>query len=578
MLSRQKQTLFLRVALLLAVSFALARPGPIEASTYVVYIPLDSPIYDELDELDGLGYLDSYLPEIKPISRVEAARLTLEAERNLKEAEQHESLADAMLNALREELGEEIGWLRNNAEDLQPTMIHPVERIEAQYIFSRGVRHYWRTNNNTLDAAEGTPLMPNNDGLPTATGSNEIGRGSGWVGIGGFLTGYGEGAIAGPLTHGVPPGYNRAQLISGEAVVSLGNTAISFGQEETAWGTGHYAPLSQSANAQSFPALRMQSIHPSYLPWIFRYLGPSRRQIFIGQLDHGRLDNLGVPLRDQTGLPVVSRPWIVGHVLAFKPLPWLEFGMTRVILFGGSNNDHYGFGGFLGRFTGLNTGKPSNGNTHSRGGLFMRFRIPWLRNTIVYQEMVGADNLTSEVPGVGRFMPFLSVSEQGGVYVPRLTEDGRTDLRFEYAITSPNYVTHVNSLFWTYNGQLMTDPLGPNASQVNLQVGRWINNRYKVDLGAFYTEHAPSLSTDFPTLFPPNYPYHPTKEHSIGVALDVLRLPERVQRLADSLATFRGRVAVEYSDHTNYDPAQHSVRVMLMMSTSLSPTGLSWKW
>ena len=576
MLSHQKQTLFVRVALLLVVSFALAVPGPAQASTYVVYIPLDSPVYDELDELDGLGYLDSYIPEIKPISRVEAARLTLEAERNLKEAEQHESLAYAMLNALREELGEEIGWLRSNAEDLQPTMIHPVDRIEAQYIYSRGVREYWKTNNNTLNAAEGTPLMPNNDGLPTATGSNEIGRGSGWVGIGGFLTGYGEGAIAGPLTRDVP-GYNRAQLISGEAVVSLGNNAISFGQEEIAWGTGHYAPLSQSANAQPLPALRLQTIHPSYLPWILRYLGPGRREIFMGQLDQGRLDNLGVPLREQTGLPVVSRPWIVGHVLAFKPLPWLELGMTRVILFGGSNNDHYNFSGFLGRFTGLNTGRPNNGNTHSRGGLFMRLRIPWLRNTIVYQEMVGADNLTLEIPIIGRFMPFLSVSEQGGVYVPRLTEDGLTDLRFEYTITSPDYVTHTQSLFWTYKGQLMTDPLGPNASQVNLQVGRWINNQYKVDLGAFYTEQAPSFSTDFSTLLPPNYPYHATKERSVGVTLDVLRLPERVQRFADSLATLRGRVAVEYSDHTNYDPAQHSVRVMLMMSTSLSPTGLSWK-
>jgi hypothetical protein len=576
-ISRQKQKLFVSVALLLVASFALAAPGQIEASTYVVYIPLDSSIYDELDELDGLGYLDSYIPEIKPISRVEAARLTLEAERNLKEAEQHESLADAMLNALREQLGEEIGWLRNNAEDLQSTMIHPIDRIEAQYIYSSGVRHYWRTNNNSLNTAEGTPLMPNPDGLPTATGSNEVGRGSGWVGIGGFLTGYGEGAIAGPVTHDVPR-YNRAQLISGEAVVSLGNTAISFGQEEMTWGTGHYAPLSQSANSQPLPALRMQSIHPSYLPWILRYLGPGRRQVFMGQLDHDRLVDLGVPLSEQSGLPVVSRPWIVGHVLVFKPLPWLELGMTRVILFGGSHNDHYNFSGFLGRFTGINTGKPSNGQTHSRGGLFTRFRIPWLRNTIVYQEMVGADNLTGEIPTIGRFMPFLSVSEQGGVYVPRLTEDGRTDLRLEYTITSPNYVTHTQSLFWTYKGQLMTDPLGPNASQVNLQVGRWINNRYKFDLGAFYTEHAPSLSTDFPTLLSPNYPYHATKEHSVGVTLDVLRLPERVQRLADSLANFRGRVAVEYSDHINYDPAQHSARVMLMMSTSLSPTGLSWKW
>jgi hypothetical protein len=45
------------------------------SSTYVVYIPLDNSIYTELETLDGLGYLDTYFNEVKPISRVEAARL-----------------------------------------------------------------------------------------------------------------------------------------------------------------------------------------------------------------------------------------------------------------------------------------------------------------------------------------------------------------------------------------------------------------------------------------------------------------------------------------------------------------------
>jgi hypothetical protein len=42
--------------------------GVVRASTYVVMIPLDSPIYLELETLDGLGYLDTYFSEIRPLA------------------------------------------------------------------------------------------------------------------------------------------------------------------------------------------------------------------------------------------------------------------------------------------------------------------------------------------------------------------------------------------------------------------------------------------------------------------------------------------------------------------------------
>ena len=68
---------------LVTIAFWLASAPPASSSTYVVFLPLDSPIYDELDALNSLGYLDDYLDEIKPISRVEAARLTIEAQAHL---------------------------------------------------------------------------------------------------------------------------------------------------------------------------------------------------------------------------------------------------------------------------------------------------------------------------------------------------------------------------------------------------------------------------------------------------------------------------------------------------------------
>jgi Capsule assembly protein Wzi len=545
------------------------------ASTYVVYIPLDSAIYDELETLNGRGYLDTYLAEVKPISRVEAARLTLEAEANLTASDHFDPLARHIIAALRRQLADEIGWLQNNAEDRQPTMVRPLERVEGQYIYSSGSRRYWRTGSNgPINADEQTPLLPNNDALPTAPGSNEIVRLAGWGGFGGFLTGYAEGATAGPFTRGVP-GASRDQLLSAEAVLSIGNMAISFGQQERWWGAGHFAPLSQGDNAKPFPALTIENIHPSYLPWIFRYLGPGRREFFIGQLDADRARS--------------QHPWIVGHIVVFKPLPFFEFGLTRTIIFGGRGNDHYNPMGFLGRFTGIATGNPARGNTKSRGGLFFKFRIAKLRNVQLYQEIVGSDNLAYEVPTLGHYMPFLSVAYQGGFYLPRLTADGLTDLRFEYAIIPGAYsVQNGNSLYWTYDGRLIGDPLGPNASQVDLQVGRWFGLGSKVDADFFYTEQAPDLSEGSTRFsFPANsvfYPYLLTKERSFGMAFSIFTLPEPADTVSRRLARIhaliggRAKVAFEYAQGLDYQPHANSMRVMLILSGTLHDLIPGWDW
>lgn len=544
-------------------------------STYVVYIPLDSSIYTELDTLDGLGYLDTYLSEIKPISRVEAARLTLEAQANLAESDHSDALAHAILSALKDQLKEEIGWLETNSEDSQPTMIHPLERVEAQYVYSSGQRRQWLSGpNGPINAEEQTPLLPNNDGLPTSTGSNEILRLSGWGGFGGFLTGYAEGAAAGPVTHSVSNA-SRGQLLGAETVLSLGNAAISFGQQERSWGTGYFAQLSQSNNAKPFYALTAESIHPTYLPWIFRYLGPGRRELFMGQLDADRASS--------------QHPWLVGHIIVFKPLPTFELGLTRTIIFGGRNNDHYNLAGFAGRFTGIATGNPAQGNTKSRGGLFFKFHFPKLRNLELYQEVLGSDNLAYEVPTFGHYMPFLSVAYQGGFYLPRLTPDGLTDLRFEYALLPGSYsVQNGNSLYSTYENQLFGDPLGPNASQVDLQVGRWFGLRYKASIDFFYTEEAPGLSEGASRFsLPANsafYPYPLTKEHSFGLAFDLLSMPTPVRTMSPWLATMRGlvgehaKVAVEYADSLNYQPHVHSVRAMILLSGTLDNVLPGWDW
>ncbi|HLI63606.1 MAG TPA: capsule assembly Wzi family protein [Terriglobales bacterium] len=577
-------------AVIAAVAALLTACCAVRASTYVVYIALDDPAYDELDKLNGMGLLDDYLSEIRPIARVEAARLTLEAQRNLDEAEQPDALAGVLIRSLREEFHEEIQWLENDHEDNPPTMIHPLERVEAQYIYSSGTRRRFALfSSNPLEyqAQEATPLLANNDGLPTSPGSNEILRISNWAGVGGFLTAYGETSVAGPIVHSPalfeqawPPGAlyngspavtqtsdtNRLRLLRGGVVASIGNQALAFGYQEMGWGTGYFAPLSQGNNARAFPALTFQSVHPRLLPGFLRYLGPFRHQIFVGRLNNGRYAEdlrLTPPL-----LKNYNYPWISGQVIAFKPLPTFEFGLDHVIMFGGAGNSNYGWTGWLGRATGLNTGNTSQGNTNSRGGVFLKIYLPSLRNTEIYQEILGEDNLSTEFRPVGGALPFLSVSYQGGVYIPRVTADGLTDARFEYALIEPNYSRHDDSLYWAYYGQLMADPIGPDATEIDLSVGRWFNYRYRGDADVFYTERAPNF--EIAGL---------SKERSGGIAIDVMQIPGRfdVQNFS-LLGSLRVRAACEYVHDINWMRGTDSVRTMVLISGSLWPAWGSWIW
>jgi hypothetical protein len=199
--------------------------------------------------------------------------------------------------------------------------------------------------------------------------------------------------------------------------------------------------------------------------------------------------------------------------------------------------------------------------------------------------MNGADNLTKEVPQIGHYMPFLSVSYQGGLYLPRLTEDGLTDLRFEYTLNCGDYsIQDGNSLYSTYEGQLFADAIGPNATQVDLQFGRWIDGiRYKADVDFFYTEQAPSVyigGIDFS--YPANSAFYPfaklSKEHSGGASFNLQSLAQAIS-IGNHRALLDGkaRVAFEYVDRLNYG-APGSFRTLVSISLGFTPLYSSFQW
>ncbi len=550
--------LLLTASLLFAFALTLGGPRAARASTYAAYLPLDDSIYDELDTLNNMGLLESYVSEVKPISRVEAARLVLEAQSIESESQTPNELAESIISTLRTQLPEEIAWVEKDHEDNLPSMIHPVERVTASYVNSQGQRRQIEgVSNGGLNFQEGTPLLPYNNNLPTSSGSNEALLWDGWGGFGGFLTGYGEGALAGPI--GREPSYSsRAQLLIGAAVVSLGNTAISFGREQMSDGVGMIGALSQSANAAPFPALRVRNIHPGHLPFFFRYLGLVHYDTFIGQLDTER---------------TFSSPWIAGQAVGFRTLPWLEWGITHDIMFGGTGNNNYNALGFLGRATGFDTGNPTGANTNSRFGMFTKFYIPQLRYTQFYGEILGEDYFQPFGNKLPLKTPFKGPSYDAGIYCPEVTKDARTTFGIEWILTDREYSTHNDSLYWTYNQSLMGNALGPGAWNFNVDAGRWITKAAKLDLSLFYTYRVPPSFTQVSTIAG----FANKNETSWGFAFDFLHLPVEMTRFADTLGEVRARTGLEYVSDINYS-THDSVRALLQLSLGLTPSWPSFTW
>ncbi len=525
----------------------------VQASTYVAYIPLDSSIYDELETLNDLGMLDSYLPEIKPISRVEAARLTVEAGGKYSESSTANPLVRKIIASLREQLAEEVGWIENDSEDGLPTMIHPVERAELSYVYSAGRRTELHTGDNKgISYQEATPLLPYNDDLPTVSGNNEAARWAGWMGVGSFITGYGEGAIAGGLSQD-PRILRRAQLVTGAVVADFGNVAISFGQEEMDWGVGEFGQLSQTNNALPFPALRAQNVHPGHLPGFLRYLGLFRWQAFFGQGDSGR---------------EFSNPWIDGQIFSFKPLPSFEWGITHNIMFGGVGNNNYTPLGFVGRATGFDTGNPIGANTNSRFSLYLKYTFQKFRMTQIYGEDLGEDFFEPFGKSIPIKTPFKSPSYIAGIYCPEVTADGLTTARFEWSKTDQNYSTHSDSLYWTYDNRLMGDALGPGAWQINFAIGRWFDYRSKLDLDAFYTIRNPHGLVDAVGL---------NKEQTFGATLDFLNLPIEMHTVTDSLAEIKARAGIAYVSDLNYTNG-HTLQGLFQLTLGVTPAWPSIVW
>lgn len=450
-------------------------------------IPLDSPIYLYLEKLTGLGAVTSDIKGIKPFSKAEAARLVLEAEKNLPSLTvESRDFATELITQVRKRLTRELSlhtdpgkapWFDYNLVDyarLRYVYLDGVPRSYSRPVYDPAHQSAFGFIGGDLRdqppsivqhfGTEGTPLVENNEGVIYRRGHNAELR---W-GMEAFVASWASFALE-PIAMTTPDGdgsgqVNRFALQKGYVKLGGGGLELEVGRDANWFGPGYRGALSLSNNANNFDMIKLSSPEPLDVGWVKKYLGDFKYSLIVSRFD-------------ETGSGDDRRePYFIGMKMVLKPKPWLELGGNFVRQEGGP-----GHGGKHPSVGDIIFGGGDSDTSNTIAGIDVRFRLPWLRNTELYGEYVGEDSAS--------FWPFVE-SYVAGFFIPCLTASGRDDLRFEYFWG--NQILYVDHNYpvtgYTYHSMSPGHSQGGATQEFFVRYSHWFSTRNNLALEYYYTE------------------------------------------------------------------------------------------
>jgi len=446
-------------------------------------IPLDSPIYSYLDKLAGFGLITTDVKGIKPFSKSEAARLVHEAGQRLPtHTSEGPALARALVMRLRELLTRELRNLEAPEDKPQWFDYNLISSLRMRYVYLDGSpRSYERQVHDPGDdgvfgigsglrpknpypspanqhGSEGTPLSENNNGAVYRRGHNAELR---WA-----AEGYVRDVASGLLEPAVS--YSQegsdAVLKVNRGYVKLGGDwlELQVGKDENWLGFGYRGNITLTNNAENFTQVKLSSPEPFKV----KYIGDMKYALIASRFER--------TVTNVNGQFVERQPWFYAFKLSAKPTENFEIGFNlgRQVGGPGVNNS---FGDTLRGLIGGTNADNSNG----LAGFEARFRIPWLRNTELYGEFSGEDT--------AGFWPIVE-SYVAGFYIPRLTDDGRNDLRFEFF--QGNQILYTHGTFpagYIHNNLPIGHSQGGATQDFYTRFSHWFDVRNNLALEYFYT-------------------------------------------------------------------------------------------
>ena len=463
---------------LLAVCFALVTTIASAAVTSSTNIPLDSPIYGYLDKLAGFGLISSDIKGIKPFSKAEAARLLLEAEQRLStQPSDAPNLTHELVARIRELIPREVS-LRQTPDKRPPFLdYNPVSSLRLRYVnLDGGPRNYERPVHDPGDdgvfgigsglrpknpypspvtqrGSEGTPLAENNNGAVYRQGNNGELR---WAAEG-YLSDKAVGLLE-PVIGYTGKG-SDVSLKLNRGYVKIGGDWLELeaGKDENWLGLGYRGNITLTNNAQNFNQVKLSSPEPFQV----KYIGAMKYALVASRFEKTVTNG------------VERQPWFYALKLSVKPIDNLEIGFNLGRQVGGPGVNN-GLGDTLRGLIGGTNADNSNG----LAGFEARYRIPWLANTELYGEFSGEDT--------AGFWPIVE-SYMAGFYIPRLTQSGRDDLRFEFFQGNQILYTGMFPAGYTYKNLPIGHSQGGATQDFFTRYSHWFSVRNNLALEYIYT-------------------------------------------------------------------------------------------
>ncbi len=435
------------------------------------YVSMDSWIYAALDRLAALGLIPSQISGLRPWTRAECRRQTLEAGEKLQGSGLGTEAAD-LVAALRREFD-------------PPGSATPSITLHSVY-----------TRNGVIAG----PVL--NDSFHFGqTWKGDSGRpfGRGWNSYTGFTASAESGRffayVNGEYQHapgrepyslavrqaissldGIPlqpaeahSDTNRFRAIEAYAGVRWGNLEFSAGKQALWWGPTYDAPLSFSNNAEPTKNLKISTAHPVRLG----RFGEVRGEFVMGKLGGHRY---------------TWRPWFNAQKLSFKLTENLEMGFTRWSILWGVGHPITARS-LIRNF--ISTNSPSGPADATdpgdrKGGFDFRYRVPGLRNWLTLYSDSYCDDDPSPLAAPRR------AAINPGIYLTRVPGIPKLDFRVEAPSTTPMGLDqgggfiYINNQYLSGNtnyGYLVGNSVGRDARAIQAWSTYWLSPRTKVELG-----------------------------------------------------------------------------------------------
>lgn len=432
----------------------MSSAGAYAAVSY--HIPLHSRLEEDIQALQGMGYLNEVIAGSRPWSRLEAAKAVINIikERGLAGGNNDlPPLASLLLKRIEMGLKEEIEMIQGTTPPQVELQQVNIQAVNLDGTFTNGglnelqsiKYHLGRVYKEGLNIYGGISLLGRYRDATLLYLEPEF-QYARWD-----ITGTDE--------------LRRLRLRQGYLKFHTEYSDIMFGNVPLWWGQGYNGTLLLTDNIEPLTMLRLYKEDPFILSLPFNRQLILTYDFFITRLDADR---------------ELPRPVFWGLRIGFKPVPSWEIGIARTAMLGGGDRP-VNLKTFAKSFTGSGENTPSEAGNQI-GGFDTNFTGHLRQQHFkIYAELYGEDE-------AGLFPS--RYAYLAGFHLPDIAGLTGNSLRAEYASTTgwPRkrqgvwYTHHIYTDGYTYRGRIMGHGMGPDADDFFIQLENYFSENVKGNL------------------------------------------------------------------------------------------------